>query len=207
MPKKKAILFIDGSNFYHGLKQNNFFNSFSYKSFFEELLKEFDIQKVYFYDAIKSRGIEQEQYSKQQAFHEHLRKEIPAIVIRTRKLKYLGINDRVEKTKKNTNFCKDCKPKLEKFLQNAGLTKSSKEKGIDILLVTDMIKGAFQEQFQTALLATGDADYVPAVELVQTLKKEVINLHFYAGSSGELRNICNSHKLIQADAKGKCYFK
>jgi len=181
--------------------------SVSLKSFFEELSKEFEIPKVYFYDAIKNISIEPEQYSKQQAFHEHLRKEIPVLVVRARKLKYLGVDHKIEDAKKNTKFCKDCKPKLNEFLTNAGLSKLSKEKGIDILLVTDMIKGAFQEQYQTALLATGDADYVPAVELVQTLKKEVINLHFYAGSSAELRIICNSHKLIQVDAKGNCYFR
>lgn len=204
---KKAILFIDGSNFYHGLKQNKLFGSFSYKAFFEGLSKNFEIPKVYFYDAIKNSQLEPEQYSKQQAFHERLRKDIPQIVVRARPLKYLGVNDRVEKAKKLAGFCRDCKPKLDNFLQNAGLSKLSKEKGIDILLVTDMVKGAFQEQYQTALLATGDADYVPAVELVQALKKEVINIHFYAGSSAELRIVCNSHKLIQVDAKGNCYFR
>lgn len=74
------------------------------------------------------------------------------------------------------------------------------------MLVTDMLKGAFQDQYETALLATGDADFVPAVELVQNLKKEVINIHFYAGSSSELRMKCSSHKLIMVDAKGKCSF-
>src|SRR3989338_5769203 len=100
MPKKKAVLFIDGSNFYHAIKQNKLFNMFTYKAFFEELSKDFEIPKVYFYDAIKSRGLEQEQYSKQQAFHERLRKDIPQLVVRARPLKYLGVNDHVEKAKK-----------------------------------------------------------------------------------------------------------
>ncbi len=72
------------------------------------------------------------------------------------------------------------------------------------MLVTDMVQGAFQNRYDVALLATGDADFVPAVQLVQNLKKEVINLHFYAGSSSELRNTCNAHILIQVDSKGKC---
>jgi uncharacterized LabA/DUF88 family protein len=206
MPHKKANLFIDGSNFYHGLKQNNLFANFSYKSFYEELTKQFEITRVYFYDATKNDQIEPEQYPKQQQFHERLRKEIPQIVIQTRKLKYLAVNERVEKAKKKANFCKDCKPKLDQFLREAGLQKISKEKGVDIMLVTDLVRGAFQDRYETALIATGDADFVPAVELVQSLKKEVINLHFYAGSSSELRNKCNQHKLIKADTKGTCYF-
>ena len=207
MSKKKATLFIHGSNFYHALKQSKFLDVFSFKDLFEELSKSFQITKVYYYDALKNSQLEPEQYSKQQHFHRKLEKEIPLLVVRSRKLKYLLVNDKVEKAKTEARFCSDCKPKIGKFLSNAGLIKMTKEKGIDIMLVTDMVKGAFQENYEIALLATGDADFVPAVELVQNLKKEVMNIHFYAGSSSELRVKCNSHKLIIVDAKGKCSFK
>ncbi len=207
MPSKKAVLFIDASNFYHSLKENKLFNLFSYKSLYENLSKEFNVSRVYFYDAIKNSHIEPEQYSKQQAFHERLKKEIPDLVIRSKKLKYFLTNERTEKAKNNAGFCKDCKTKIDGFLAAAGLLKISKEKGVDILLVADMIKYAYQDRYEIALLATGDADFIPAVELAQTLKKEVINLHFYANSSAELRNACNSHRLIQVDAQGNCYFR
>lgn len=206
MPLKKATLFIDCSNFYHALKQNKLFDLFSYKFFYEELSKEFNISKVFFYDSIKNSKIEKEQYSGQQAFHERLKKEIPNLVIRLRPLKYFLINEKVESAKRKAEFCKHCKTKIEDFLADAGLLKISKEKGVDIMLVTDMIKHAYQDSYDVALLATGDADFTPAVELVQVLRKDVINLHFYAGSSSELRNTCNSHKLIQVDAHGNCYF-
>lgn len=207
MPLKKAMLFIDCSNFYHCLKQNKLFDFFSYKSFYDELSKGFEVSQVLFYDATKSFLIEPEQFSKQQAFHERLKKEIPNLIIRARKLKYLFVNERVENAKKKAKFCKNCKKALEDFIADAGLLKISKEKGVDILLVADMIKYAYQDRYEVALLATGDADFTPAVELVQALKKEVVNLHFFAGSSSELRNACNSHKLIQVDAQGKCYFR
>jgi len=207
MPLKKSILFIDGSNFYHSLKQGKQLSLFSYKSFYNALSKEFDVSQVFFYDAMKSQPIEPENYSKQQAFHEKLKKEIPNLVLRLRKLKYLFANERVEKAKKIAGFCKNCKKAVEIFIKEAGLSKLSKEKGIDIMLVADMIKFAYQNRYEVALLATGDADFTPAVELAQALKKEVINVHFYAGSSNELRNACNSHKLIQVDAQGNCYFR
>jgi len=205
--KKKAFLFIDGSNFYHALRQNNLFGFFSYAALFQALSKEFEVSCVFFYDAVKNRLIEPGQYSRQQSFHERLKKEIPGIIIKTRKLKYLPSSERVEKAKAKAAFCKACTPKLESFLSDAGLLKLSKEKGIDILLVTDMIKGAFQNSFQTALLASGDADFVPAVELAQSLGKQVVNLHFYKGSSSELRNQCNTHKLILLDSKSNCILK
>lgn len=202
MALRKAILFIDSSNFYHSLKQNKLFDFFSYKSFYDALSKEFNISAVYFYDAVKNRNLEPLQYSKQQSFHAKLSKEIPNIVIKTRPLKYIFVNERVESAKKKVAFCNGCRPKLDDFLSDAGLLKISKEKGVDVSLVVDMVKFAYQNRYDVALLATGDADFTPAVELVQELKKEVINIHFYAGSSSELRNACNSHKLIQVDAKG-----
>lgn len=41
IPLKRAMLFIDSSNFYHCLKQNNTLGIFSYKSFYNELSKGF----------------------------------------------------------------------------------------------------------------------------------------------------------------------
>ncbi|MBS3063433.1 MAG: NYN domain-containing protein [Candidatus Diapherotrites archaeon] len=73
--------------------------------------------------------------------------------------------------------------------------------------MSDMLRSAYLDMYDVALLASGDADFVPAAELVQTLKKEVVNVHFYAGSSSELRTTCNAHKLVQVDATGNCYFR
>ncbi len=204
---KKSWLFIDSSNAYHGLKENRLYDYFSYKWLFEELSKKFEIQKVFFYDAMKSIRIEPEQYSEQQKFHERLRKEIPRISIKTRKLKYPNTGRRVEIARKDCAFCPKCDKKIETFLKKAGLRKLSKEKGVDVMLVVDMIRGAYQKKYETVLLLSGDADFIPAVELVQFLGKEVVNIHCYAGSSGELRNKCDSHLLITADVKGGCFIK
>lgn len=197
--KKKAILFIDSSNVYHSLKENELFDDFSYKWLFEELSKEYEVSKTFFYDAIKNEKIEPTGFVKQQRFHAELEKEIPNIVIQHRKLKYNNIRKRAEEAKENCDFCENCKNKVDDFLKEAGLNKISREKGIDVMLVIDMIKGAFQEKYETALLFTGDADFVPAVELVQNLKKEVINIHLYLGSSIELRKKCDKHILMTKD--------
>ncbi len=188
------------------MKSDGYAGKFSYQSLHKELSTRFQITRTYFYDAIKSRQIEPQQYANQQAFHERLKKEIPGLVIKTRKLKYLLKNDKLDEARKKAGFCKNCETKLEGFLSEAGLLKATKEKGIDILLVTDMISGAYTNQFQTALLATGDADYVPAVELIKKLKKAVINIHFYSNSAAELREKSNSHNLIKIGLNGNCYF-
>jgi hypothetical protein len=52
------------------------------------------------------------------------------------------------------------------------------EKGIDTLLVTDLIRFAFSNSYDCAVLASSDADMVPAVQFVQTLGKKVIQAGF-----------------------------
>jgi len=198
MVHKKAFLFIDGSNVYHSLKTNELYYLFTFEWLFEELSKRFEIEKVFYYDAVKNINIEPEQYAKQQKFHERLRKQISSIKIRQRKLKYINTEKKLEEAKKISNFCDSCKQKMGSFLKNSGLHKLSREKGVDVMLVTDMIRAAYQNKYEVALIFTGDADFVPAVELVQFLGKEVVNIHCYAGSSGELRTKCDSHLLIDS---------
>jgi hypothetical protein len=52
------------------------------------------------------------------------------------------------------------------------------EKGIDTLLVTDLIRLALGGAFDAAVCASSDADMVPAVQFVQTLGKKVIQAGF-----------------------------
>lgn len=52
------------------------------------------------------------------------------------------------------------------------------EKGIDTLLVTDLTRLAFADAYDAAVLASSDADMVPAVEFVQTLRKKIIQAGF-----------------------------
>ena len=70
------------------------------------------------------------------------------------------------------------------------------EKGVDTALVTDLIQAAIDELFDIAILVTADADFVPAVELVQNrTSRRVIHAHF-RGRGQELRNACWSHGFL-----------
>jgi uncharacterized LabA/DUF88 family protein len=52
------------------------------------------------------------------------------------------------------------------------------EKGIDTLLVTDLIRFAYSNTYDVAVLASSDADMVPAVRFIQTLNKKVVQAGF-----------------------------
>ncbi|MEW5825483.1 MAG: NYN domain-containing protein [Candidatus Bipolaricaulota bacterium] len=63
------------------------------------------------------------------------------------------------------------------------------EKGIDTGLVTDLLKHAWEDTYDTAVLVSADADYIPAVEFVQEKGKRVIHVGFPPDGM-ELRKAC-----------------
>lgn len=59
-------------------------------------------------------------------------------------------------------------------------------KGEDILLACDMVKGAYSNQYDVAILISGDGDFVPAVHAVQDAGKPVIVASFHNSLSHAL---------------------
>ncbi len=70
------------------------------------------------------------------------------------------------------------------------------EKGIDILIATDMISLAFRNAYDTAILVSGDSDFIPVIEEIQELGKRVENASFKRESSYNLRRICDDFILL-----------
>ncbi len=204
--KHKAILFIDSSNFYHSLKMQGClpFDADSFSKLFGRLAELYNIEKIYFYDAVKNIRRDPEGYAKQQGFHARLLKSHPKIAIKTRKLRYLAdiSNRKIKESGKRAGITDSCIGKLRDFLMMMGLIKLTKEKGIDVQLVVDAIEEARKDKRIHIVILSGDADFVPAVKLIKSYKVEVINLHPYRGSSTELRNACNKHILITFEKDG-----
>ena len=74
--------------------------------------------------------------------------------------------------------------------------KRTVEKGIDASLLTDLIKSAFDNTFDHAILITEDSDFVPAVDFIQERWTKRIVHAFFKGKSHELRNACWQHIFI-----------
>lgn len=90
----------------------------------------------------------------------------------------------------------------EVFKKESGKEKA---KGVDIALTKDMLSHAFLNNYEAAVLITGDADYIPLVTEVQRLGKLVYLAFFQspgAGLSADLRLVCDGflpldHYLFQ----------
>ena len=83
--------------------------------------------------------------------------------------------------------CPSCKAPL----------KGTVEKGIDAAIITDLLSLAFDDNYDIAILISGDADYAPAVEYIQKKTDKQIIQAFFKAHGDELRNKCWEHIFFE----------
>jgi len=77
-------------------------------------------------------------------------------------------------------------------------------KGDDTHLVSDLVGEAYENLYDTAILISGDEDFISPIERARKLGKKIENAYFSSSSSFNLRNACDSsihlnkilHKII-----------
>ncbi len=116
-------------------------------------------------------------------------KEVPPNPNQRRFFKMLRDN-RIEVVTKSLKIrdetCPKCKQKYQKRI----------EKGVDAALATDLLWYAFQNSYDIAVLISGDSDFVPPVERVRLIGKQVDLWAFKGSLSPELKNIVDKINLI-----------
>ena len=174
---RRAILFIDGSNWYHGLKTIGVDSQqLDYRRVAEKLLLDRELAGIRYYvgevsgDLKRMRG--------QQKLFSELRSQQVHISL-----------GRIEKIE----IAPDRNPlvaKLKKILERSGaqipteihgeLTKLCREKiptytekQVDVRIAVDLVSMAQRDEYDVAYLLSADGDFVPAVEEVKRLEKQV----------------------------------
>lgn len=162
MIKLRVAIFIDGSNLYHSLKR------YKIKAKFQDIIKilgkEKQVVNIFYYTAPLDKTFDEKRYNEHQKFLGKI-KQIPNF---------------------NIVLCN-----LRKTILEDGSVDFS-IKGDDIHLANDLIKGAFKDEFDEAVIVSGDEDFIPAIKTVQELKKRVINAYFPKSSSYLLRRCCDN---------------
>jgi len=161
MENQRVAIFIDGSNLYHNLKR------FNIKIKFEEIIKKIETKRkivdIFYYTALLDKKINEEKYKEHKRFLDNLKKisNFRVILCNLRKV----------------------------ILENGSVEFAIK--GDDVYLATDLIKGSYENLYDVAIIVSGDADFIPAINLVKKNDKKVINAFFPKSSSYLLRNCCN----------------
>jgi len=172
--KERVIVFIDGSNLYHLVKQlcpNERQIDFSFQKFLKKIVGNRNLVRVYYYNCPLDRNKDNKAYRAQQRFFEKLR-EIP-------------------------NF-KLILCKMQKVKIDGKIIYQVKED--DIHLAVDMVKLAYNNAYDTAILVSSDGDFVPAINAIQEIEKKVEDIGFEHKFSFHLKKICDSFtKLSKED--------
>ena len=79
---------------------------------------------------------------------------------------------------------------LRKYKNNDG-TFYFGVKGDDVYLANDMLVGAYENLYDTAILVSGDEDFVPVINTLRRLNKKTENAFFTKSSSKKLRKLCD----------------
>ncbi len=173
---ERVCIFIDGSNFYHCMRKDLGDMKIDFEKISQKLCgKDRKLIRTYYYNAPLDMSHDKESYKKQQKFFSGLR-NIP-------NFKLVLVRLQKRKVDGKTHYA---------------------VKGDDIHIAVDMVMLAQSNSYDTAILVSGDGDFVPAVKAAQSFGKHIENAHFKSGHSWHLRQTCDRSVLMDNDFMKKC---
>ncbi|MFC1901238.1 NYN domain-containing protein [Chloroflexota bacterium] len=166
----RLMIFIDGSNLYHSLKSHFKRADIDIGRFCNKLLDKRRLIRIYYYNAQVGRREEPERYRDQQTFLNSV-SSIPYCELRLGRLVYINW------------------PNSPPY-----------EKGVDIMLTTDLLTHSYKNNYDVAILVAGDSDYVGALQAVKDNGKNVeVALFGKERTSRPLREVAD--KIIGIDKR------
>ena len=179
---KRVAIFIDGNNFYYGLRKiygiNKSLKCFGFKGFSEYLADKNKVVDIYYYNAELDITNNPDKHKSQKEFFDNLRK-IPNF---------------------NLILCKLLKRNITGTNKFYYIIKED-----DINMAVDMVEGACGDKFDIAVVVSGDGDFVPAVKAVQRKNKTVENVYFKNSSSRNLKNHCDKSLELLKDTLNRFF--
>jgi len=173
---ERVMIFIDGSNLYHSLKNVFGRTDLDIGKFCRKLLGRRKLARIYYYNARVGMKEEPERYRHQQAF-------------------FAGIN-----------AIPYSELRLGRLVYNNWPSVPPTEKGIDVQLATDMLAHSFRNNYDVSVLVAGDSDFAGALQAVKDNGKHVeVALFGRIGTSYQLRRVADKVIIINARLLNGCW--
>lgn len=172
--RERVMVFIDGNNLYHSLKHVMGRTNLDFHEFSRRLVQDRQLIRVYYYNAPLNREDDEEKYRQQQSFFDSL-DTVPYLTKKFGRLE----KRLVKQTLPDGTFIS---------------VPTYVEKGVDTFIVIDMLSHAYKDNYDTAILVSGDEDFAVLVDTIKDIGKhvEVANL----GGSYILRQAADKYVLI-----------
>jgi len=168
--KERVVIFLDGSNFYHRLKDPELkfkqLLNFDYKKFAEWLAHGRKIINCIYYVGLvrkeKNNQKSEDLMGKQQKLFANLKNQGWEI-----KTGYMMAHD-----------------------------KDYKEKGVDVKLAIDILDMAYQDKYDTAIIVSSDTDLIPGIVRSKELGKKIEHIGFSHRPSFAMQRYANLTRLL-----------
>lgn len=151
----RVMVFIDGNNLYHSLKEKEWRTRTNIGLLAERLVGDRTLVHIYYYNAPPPGG---KPYTKKGSEYLSQIKRTPKLTFRRAWL---------QPTKKTDKY---------------GPYQSYIEKGGDTALTTDLVKSAAEDEFDVAIIVSNDSDYEPAVRTVRDVYGKSVEVVYFEGT-------------------------
>jgi len=168
---KRVSVYIDGANFYYGLKTINKRYSdifFDFEKFLKWITSKSELIKIYYYNAPLKENLNKHVYWNQVSLFNRLKKIPKCKVVLCKRQKRVDIDN------------------SEYYVI----------KGDDIHLSLDMLRDVCKNKYDKAILISGDGEFISLIDYVKEEGKEVEIYAFKELTSIELINKTNNHFWI-----------
>lgn len=176
MVKQNVIVYVDGFNFYYGLKRNPRWKRYYWIDFvrlFESFMKPH--QELVAVKYFSAKPISNEDKAERQSLLFKANEENPKFQL------ILG------KYLQKSLTCKNCGYKITTY----------EEKESDVRIATQIVRDAFEKKCDVAIVVSADSDMKPAVELAEAFGVMVISCFPPFQHSNALLNI--SHGIMRME--------
>lgn len=180
----RIVAFIDGFNMYHSIDGlRNDLKWLNYWELANAFVKKSDrLVRVLYFSAIATWD-----QGKVKRHNDYIKA-----------LQSVGVEAVLGKFKRVTRKCRNCRQQFQTF----------EEKETDVNIAIHLLKLAFKDEYDVALLFSGDSDLIPAVKSVRTVAphKEIKVVIPYGRSSEDLKKHCDGSARIRKYHLEGCQF-
>lgn len=152
---ERAIVFIDGNNLYHRLKERGLETKINIGYLASKLVGYRELVQIYYYNS--PHPGEGEKSQRENEYYSYIRKT-PNLTFRLAWLQ------------------------PTKMADEYGEYKSYREKGCDTALTTDLVSLAAKDSYDVAIIVSNDGDYAPAAKMIKKDYGKQIEVVYFHGS-------------------------
>lgn len=173
---------MDGSNLYYILRdlygKDRSLLKFNFEKFVKFLANERKLIRTYYYTAPLDQEKDPDKYAKQQQMFETLKKIQDFQLV----------------------LCR-----MQKEHKNGKIVYTVKED--DIHLAVDMLTLAYNDAYDSAVLVSSDADFIPVIKAIKVIGKKAENIGFENKFSWHLKQECDRFRQLSKRDLDQCFDK